>query len=205
MQNHECDLSTSVFVTLPWDTKYNACSPLSFGDQVFGPDEAMNQTQSEPRAEEGEVQHSPSGTADAPQLPSCNPLSPGPSNQEPGSENRPLVTESAVGSETSQQSAEASEVLKEKTRPQPAGVDIMDPVAKDEVSEKQIETDSETQRVKGCSINKSQDTSESEEKPEVQEQDKANLLSDDSKAAETNVDLRSVPETTNVLDRKSVV
>lgn len=201
MQNHGCDLSTSVFVTLPWDTKYNACSPLSFGDQVFGSDEAMNQTRPEPRAEEGEVQHSPSGTADAPQLPSWNPLSPGPSNQEPGSENRPLVTESAVGSETSQQSAEASEVLKEKTktRPQPAGVDIMDPVAKDEVSKKQMETVSETQRVKGCNISKSQDTSESEEKSEVQEKDKANLLSDDSKAAETNVDLRSVPETTNVL------
>lgn len=161
----------------------------------------MNQTESEPKAQEGEVQHSPSGTADAPRLSSCNPLSPCPSNQETGSENRPLVTGSAVGSATSHQSAEASEVLKEKTktRSHPGGEDIMDPVAKDEVSGKQTETVSETQGVKGCDITQSQETSESEEKPEVHEKDTTNVQSEDSKAAETNVDLRSVPEKKNVL------
>lgn len=153
----------------------------------------MSQIESEARAEEGEVQHSSpikgltSGTADAPQLPFGNPSSPG------------LVTESAVGSATSQQSAEASEVLKEKTKigSQPGRENIMDPVAKDKVSETQMDTVSESQVVKDCGISKSQETSEPEEKPEVEEKDTTNA--EDSKAAETNLNLRSVPEKTNVL------
>lgn len=155
--------------------------------------EAVNLIESEARAEEGEVQHSSpikdltSGTADAPQLPFGNPSSPG------------LVTESAVGSATSQWSAEASEVSKEKTKigSQPGGEDIMDPVAKDGVSETQMDTVSESQVVMDCGISKSQETSESEEKPEVEEKDTTNA--EDSKAAETNLNLRSVPEKTNVL------
>lgn len=164
----------------------------------------MDQIETEPRAEEGDTQHSSplkditSGAADAPKLPS----SPGLSNQHPGSENSPLVMESAVGSTASQQSVEAGEVLNEKTATgsQPGGEDVMEPVAKDKVSETKMETVSESEVGKDCGISKSQETSESEEKPVVEEKDlTTNEQSEDLKAVDTNMNLRCVPENTNVL------
>uniref|UniRef100_A0A3Q4B3Z4 Uncharacterized protein n=1 Tax=Mola mola TaxID=94237 RepID=A0A3Q4B3Z4_MOLML len=157
--------------------------------------EAVNQIESEPRAEEGEVQHCSPLKDITSGLPSCNPSSPSLSDPHPGSEKSPLVTESAVGPATSQQSAEESEVLKEKTNSasQPEGGDITDPLAKDEVSETREETISESEVVKDCGNSKSQETSESEEQRLVEE----NMQAEHLKAAETN--LRSAPEKTNVL------
>lgn len=180
---------------------------VHFGYQVFESVEAADQIETEPRAEEGEVQHSSplkditSGTADAPQ-PSCNPSSPDLSNQRTGSENSPLVTELAAGSTTSQQSAEASQVLNEKTKTgsQPGGEQALDPAAKDELSETKMETVSEGEGVKDCGISKSRETSESEEKPEVEEKDgTTHEQSEDLKAVDTNMNLKCVPENTNVL------
>ncbi|XP_028458412.1 small G protein signaling modulator 1 isoform X2 [Perca flavescens] len=170
--------------------------------------EAVDQIETEPKAEEGEVQpNNPlkditSDTADTSQPPSSSPSSTGLSNQCPVSGNSPLVTKSAVGSAPSQHSEEASEVLHDKTTTgsQSGGEDVMDPLAKDEVSETKMETVSEGEVVNDCGISKSRKTSESEEKPEVEEKDiTTNGKSEDLKAVDTNMNLRSVPESTNVL------
>uniref|UniRef100_A0A8D2ZJU3 Small G protein signaling modulator 1-like n=1 Tax=Scophthalmus maximus TaxID=52904 RepID=A0A8D2ZJU3_SCOMX len=108
---------------------------------VFVSVETMDQIESEPRAEEGEVQHSSpakgvtNGAADSPQPLSCNTTSPVLSN--PGLENRPLVSGSAVGSATSQPTAEVSDVLIEKITKgsQPGGMDALESIAKDKISE----------------------------------------------------------------------
>ncbi|XP_070780463.1 small G protein signaling modulator 1 [Enoplosus armatus] len=182
-------------------------SDSSSSAQVFLSVEAVDPIDTESRPEEGELQHSSplkdvaSGTAD-PQLSSCNPSSPGLSNQGPSSENSPLVMESAVGSTTSEQSAEASEVLNEKTTTgsQPAEEDVMEPVAKDKVSETKMETVTESEVVKDCGFSNSQETSESEGKLEVEEKDlTTNDQSEDLKAVATNMNSRCVPENTNVL------
>lgn len=161
---------------------------LFFVYQIFGSVEAVNQTECEPKTE-GELKDI---TADAPQLPSCDPSSPALSSQPPGSEDSPPGTESAVGPASSQQSVEASKVLKEttETEPQLGGDETMQPVAKDEAPEAQMETGSESEVVKDSRIVKSQ---ESEEK------DTTNVQSEDTKAVEATVNLRSVPEKTNVL------
>ncbi|XP_034752377.1 small G protein signaling modulator 1 isoform X2 [Etheostoma cragini] len=175
--------------------------------QVCGSVEAVDQIETEPKAGE-EVQHNnplkdiTSDTVEPSQPPSSSPSSAGLSNQRPVSEKRPLVRKSAVGSATSQQSVEASEVLHDKTTTgsQSGREDVIDPVAKNEVSETKMETVSEGEVVKDCGISKSQETSESEEKPEVEEKDiKTNEKSEDLKAVETKTNLRSVPESTNVL------
>ncbi|XP_027137825.1 small G protein signaling modulator 1 isoform X2 [Larimichthys crocea] len=184
----------------------NSQSDSSSSAQVFGSVEAVDQIETEPTAEEGEVQLSSSlkditsNAADAPELPSCNPSSPGLSNPHPDSENNALVTESAVTSTTSQQSAETSEVLKEKTptESQAGGENVTDPEVKDKVPETEREAVSESKVDKDC--DKSQETSEPDEKPEVEEKDATtNDQSGDLKAVDTNMNLRSVPEKTNVL------
>ncbi|XP_051268848.1 small G protein signaling modulator 1 isoform X1 [Dicentrarchus labrax] len=179
-------------------------SDSSSSAQVFGSVEAVDQIETELRAEEGEIQHTcppkdiTTVTADTPQLPSCNPSSP--SNQHPGPENSPPATESAVGSTTSHQLVEASEVLNEKTTTEPGGEDVIHPVAKDKDSETKMETVSESEVVKDCEITKSQETSEPDKKPEVEENDiTTNEQSGYLKAVDTNMNLRSVPEKTNVL------
>ncbi len=187
-------------ISLLRDRKCIACSPLSFGYQVFGSVEAVDQIETEPSAEEGAVQHSSplkdikSVTADAPQLPS----SPGLSSQHPSSENN--KTEPAVDSTTSQQSAKASEILNEKTitGSQPGEEDVMETVAKDKVSETKMEIVSESEVGKDHGISKARP--ELEEKPEVEEKDvTTNEQSEDLKAVDTNMNLRCVPENTNVL------
>ncbi|XP_044190396.1 small G protein signaling modulator 1 isoform X1 [Thunnus albacares] len=187
----------------------NSQSDSSSSTQVFASVEAVDQSETEPRPEEGEIQHSspvkdiPKDTADSPQLPSCDPSSPSLSNLPTGSASSPPVTESAVGSTTSQQSAEASEVLNEQstTGSQPAGEDALDLVAKDKVLEtERMETVSESDAVEDSGISKSQEISEAEEKPEVVEKDTTtNEQSEVSKAVDTNMNLRSAPENTNVL------
>ncbi|XP_054468411.1 small G protein signaling modulator 1 [Anoplopoma fimbria] len=177
---------------------------ISSGPQVFESVEAVDQIETEPRVEEGETQQSSplkditSGTADIPKLPSSSPSSPGLSNQHPGSENSPIVTESADGAATPQQS-EASQVLHENTTTgsQSEGMDVMDPVAKAEISETKMEKVSEGEKDKDCGISELQETSESKEKPEVEE--KKSEKSEDLKAVDTNMNLRSIPESTNVL------
>ena len=162
---------------------------------MFGSVEGVHQIESEPRAEEGEVKHCSPLKDITSGLPSCNTSSPSLSDPCPRSEKSPLVTESAVGPATSQQSAEESEDLKEKSNSasQPEGGDITDPVAKDEVSETREETVSESEVVKDGGNSKSQETSESEKQLLVEE----NMQVEHLKAAETN--LRSAPEKTNVL------
>ncbi|XP_068562271.1 small G protein signaling modulator 1 isoform X1 [Cebidichthys violaceus] len=176
----------------------------SSSTQVFESVEAVDQIETEPRLEEGEAQQSSplkettSGTADTPQLPSSSPSSPGLSNQHLDSENSLLVTESAVGAATAQQS-EASQVTHEKptTGSQSGGEDVMDPVAKAEISETKMEKVPEGEMVKDCGISKLQETSESKEKPELEET--KSEKSEDLKAVDTNMNLRSIPESTNVL------
>ncbi|KAM8744309.1 small G protein signaling modulator 1 isoform 1-T2 [Acanthopagrus schlegelii] len=176
--------------------------------QVFGSVEAVDQIEIEPMAVEGETQHSSPlkditcGTAEAPQPPSGNPSSPSLSNQCPESKNSPLGTESAVGSTTSQQTAEASEVLKEKitTEAQPGGEDVKDAAAKEEVSETKMETVSDGEVVKDCGIANSKEMPESEVKAGVEEKEiTPNEPSEDVKEVDTSLNLRSVPEKTNVL------
>uniref|UniRef100_A0A3B4V7V8 Small G protein signaling modulator 1-like n=1 Tax=Seriola dumerili TaxID=41447 RepID=A0A3B4V7V8_SERDU len=187
--------------------KCAACSPLFFGYQLFGSVEAVDQIESGPRPEEGEVKHSSpvkdisNGTADSPQLPSLNPSSPDLSNQHPGLENSTPVTESTVGPTTSQPSAEASEVLNEKitTGSQPEGTYVMDPAAKDKISEtEKMETVSEHEAAGETGSSRSKETSEAEEKPEVEEKDiTTNEQSKDLKEVDTNMNIRSAPENTN--------
>ncbi|XP_034458782.1 small G protein signaling modulator 1 isoform X1 [Hippoglossus hippoglossus] len=175
--------------------------------QVFESVEAVDQIASEPRPEEGAVQHcSPvkddtSTTAASPQIPSFNASSPGLSN--PGLENRPLVTESADGSKTAHSTAAASDVLNEniKAGSQPGGTDVVEPVAKDKVSEmEKMETVSQKEVVEDKEVSESKETSEAEKKPEVEEKDLAtNEPSKDFKAVDTNMNIRSAPENTNVL------
>ncbi|XP_040013940.1 small G protein signaling modulator 1 isoform X2 [Xiphias gladius] len=178
-------------------------SDSSSSVQVFGSVEAVDQIESEPRPEKGEVQHSSpvkditNGTADSSQLPSFNPSSPGLSNQRPGLENKLLVPESAVGSTTSKPSAE---VLNEEITTGGETND-MDPAAKDKISEiEKMEKLSESDVVVDTGISKSKETSEAEEKPEVQGKDiTTNEQSNDLKAVDTNMNIRSAPENTNVL------
>uniref|UniRef100_A0A4W6CZC1 Small G protein signaling modulator 1b n=1 Tax=Lates calcarifer TaxID=8187 RepID=A0A4W6CZC1_LATCA len=175
---------------------------------VFGSVEAVDQIESEPRAEEGEVEHSSpvkditNGTAESTQLPSLNPTSPDPSNEHVASENKPLVTEPAVGSTTSQPLAEASEVLNEKitTGSQPGGLNVMDPAAKEKVSDiEKMETVPESEVVQDTEISKSKETSEAEDKAKVEEKDiTMNEQSKDLKGVDTNMNIRA-PENTNVL------
>ncbi|XP_023275431.1 small G protein signaling modulator 1-like isoform X1 [Seriola lalandi dorsalis] len=184
-------------------------SDSSSSAQLFGSVEAVDQIESGPRPEEGEVKHSSpvkdisNGTADSLQLPSLNPSSPDLSNQHPGSENSPPVTESTVGPSTSQPSAEASEVLNEKitTGSQPEGTDVMDPAAKDKISEtEKMETVSEHEAAGETGSSRSKETSEAEEKPEEEEKDiTTNEQSKDLKEVDTNMNIRSAPENTNVL------
>uniref|UniRef100_A0A4W6CZ91 Small G protein signaling modulator 1b n=1 Tax=Lates calcarifer TaxID=8187 RepID=A0A4W6CZ91_LATCA len=183
-------------------------SDSSSSVQVFGSVEAVDQIESEPRAEEGEVEHSSpvkditNGTAESTQLPSLNPTSPDPSNEHVASENKPLVTEPAVGSTTSQPLAEASEVLNEKitTGSQPGGLNVMDPAAKEKVSDiEKMETVPESEVVQDTEISKSKETSEAEDKAKVEEKDiTMNEQSKDLKGVDTNMNIRA-PENTNVL------
>ncbi|XP_019937177.2 small G protein signaling modulator 1 isoform X1 [Paralichthys olivaceus] len=182
-------------------------SDSSSGAQVFELVEAVDQIESEPRPEEGDVQHcSPvkedkEDTAASPQLPSINASSPGLSN--PGLENRPLVTETADGSTTTHSSAGASDDLNEniKAGSQPGGTDVMDPVAKDKVSEiEKIETVSQNEVVEDKEVSESKEISEAEEKKVEEEKDlTTNEQSKDFKAVDTNMNIRSAPENTNVL------
>ncbi|XP_035465016.2 small G protein signaling modulator 1 isoform X2 [Scophthalmus maximus] len=182
-------------------------SDSSSSAQVFVSVETMDQIESEPRAEEGEVQHSSpakgvtNGAADSPQPLSCNTTSPVLSN--PGLENRPLVSGSAVGSATSQPTAEVSDVLIEKITKgsQPGGMDALESIAKDKISEmEKMETVSQNAVVEDNGDSKSKGTFEAEDKPEVEEKD---ITTDDqlkdSKAVDTNMNIRSAPENTNVL------
>ncbi|KAM6975110.1 small G protein signaling modulator 1 isoform 2-T2 [Tautogolabrus adspersus] len=178
----------------------NSQSDSSSSAQVFGSVEAVDQIAMKPNSEVGEDQHSSpvkegtSTSADTPQLPPCNPFSIDLSNQQPGSENQ---LESAVGSATSLQPEEASEVLNEKAKAatELSTEDVMDLAAKDKVLETKVETVSESAVVKD-----SGETSESKEKPADDEEDKAtNEQTDDSKAVDTNMNLRCAPENTNVL------
>ncbi|XP_040914833.1 small G protein signaling modulator 1-like [Toxotes jaculatrix] len=171
-------------------------SDSSSSAQVFGSVEAVDQIESEPRPEEGEVQHS------SPVKDPFTPSSPDLSNQRSGSENRPLETESAVGSTTSQSSAEASEVLNEKitTGSQPEETDFMDSVDKDKISEMERMEAVSSEVAEDTGISKSKETSKPEEKPEVEVKDiTAAEQSEDLKAVDANTNLRAAPENTNVL------
>uniref|UniRef100_UPI0037E73790 small G protein signaling modulator 1 n=1 Tax=Semicossyphus pulcher TaxID=241346 RepID=UPI0037E73790 len=194
-------ISTDSSLCSSSDQNAHSQSESSSSVQVFGSVEAVDQIETEPRAEEGEGQLSSplkeatSGTTDSAQLPSCSPSSPGLSNQHPGSENKPTATESDVGSATSLQLLAASEVLNEKTTTtsEASGEEVMDSVVEDKASETKMETVSESEVVKD-----SQETSESKEKPSADEKD-TQELSEDLKAVDTNMNLRCVPEKTNVL------
>lgn len=151
---------------------------VSFVFQVFESVEAVNPI--ELRADEGAAQQhgaqledTPSGAGDAPQLPSCRQPSPVPSDQCAGSENSPLPAVAAV------ESAEASNI---PTKPA-----VMER-HKDEISE----AGSESETVKRCGVVEGSDS----RLRCHQEGNMPDVLCE-TQAAETNS--RSAPEKTNVL------
>ncbi|XP_069028758.1 small G protein signaling modulator 1 isoform X1 [Embiotoca jacksoni] len=192
-------------------------SDSSSSAQIFELVEAADQTETESRAEQGEVHHSSpvkdvqNETIDSPRLPSCNPSPLGLSDQCPGSDNSPPVTESAVGSTTSQQTAETSEVFSEETaagsqpvKSQPTTSEsgrerVKDPVTKDKAETQKTEMVSESEGDQEIGISKSKETSKAEEKAEAEEKDTTQELSEVLKAVDTNINLKSAPDNTNVL------
>ncbi|XP_030599111.1 small G protein signaling modulator 1 isoform X2 [Archocentrus centrarchus] len=176
----------------------------SSSPQVFESVDAGDQAERESRAEEEEAaQHSGAGkairngTTDKPQLPSSTPSSPDLSNQRPDSDN-------SHPESVSQQTAEASEVCSEEptaesqpgksqlTRCQSGGEDVKDAVAK---SEAKMEMVSES-----VVAQESKDKSEAEEKAEVEEKDQTKHgLSEVLKSIDTDINLKTAPENTNVL------
>ncbi|KAL6096906.1 sgsm1 [Pungitius sinensis] len=168
------------------------CSSTQVSELV----EAVDQIETELKVGEGEAQQSTplkdvtSGAAEGPS-------SPGVSNQHPSSGNSPLVTEAALGAATPQQSEASQRVSHEKPTPgsQSGGEDMMEPGAKAEISETEMENVSEGEMVKDSEISKS--TTDSKEKPELEE--RKYEKSEDFKAGDTKMNLRSIPESTNVL------
>uniref|UniRef100_A0AAQ4QZA9 Small G protein signaling modulator 1b n=1 Tax=Gasterosteus aculeatus aculeatus TaxID=481459 RepID=A0AAQ4QZA9_GASAC len=158
--------------------------------------EAVDQIGTELKVGEGEAQQSTplkdvtSGTADSPS-------SPGASTQHPSSANSPLETETAAGAATSQPSEASQQVLHEKptTGSQSGGEETMEPGAKAVISEAKMENVSEGEMVKDSGI--SELTTESKEEPELEE--RKSEKSEDFKAVDTKYNLRSIPESTNVL------
>ncbi|XP_022050326.2 small G protein signaling modulator 1 isoform X1 [Acanthochromis polyacanthus] len=181
----------------------------SCSEKVFESVEASDQAETESRAEEGETQRSspvktiPNETTESQQLPACKPSSPDPSNQRP--DNSLPATESAVGSTATPQTAETSEVCREET---PAGSqpvenqltagesgreDVKNPAAEDKTELPKMETVSESEVTEEPGISKSNEKSEAE----VEENDA--LTPDVLKEVDTNMNLKSAPDNTNVL------
>ncbi|XP_040053198.2 small G protein signaling modulator 1 isoform X1 [Gasterosteus aculeatus] len=180
----------------PPNTHTQSDSISSGTQQVSELVEAVDQIGTELKVGEGEAQQSTplkdvtSGTADSPS-------SPGASTQHPSSANSPLETETAAGAATSQPSEASQQVLHEKptTGSQSGGEDTMEPGAKAVISEAKMENVSEGEMVKDSGI--SELTTESKEEPELEE--RKSEKSEDFKAVDTKYNLRSIPESTNIL------
>ncbi|XP_026153637.1 small G protein signaling modulator 1 [Mastacembelus armatus] len=168
--------------------------------QAFGLNwiEAVDQIEADPRPED-EVQHSspvkdiPNATADSPHLLPCDPTSPDFSNQHPDAEK---TTEIAA----SQQSAEESDILNEKitTASQSGREDVLGPESRNKVSETEmVKSVSEGELAEDTGVSRPKETSAAEEKPE--DDDTAHEASNILKAVDTNINLKSAPEKTNVL------
>uniref|UniRef100_A0A7N8XCA3 Small G protein signaling modulator 1b n=1 Tax=Mastacembelus armatus TaxID=205130 RepID=A0A7N8XCA3_9TELE len=160
--------------------------------------EAVDQIEADPRPED-EVQHSspvkdiPNATADSPHLLPCDPTSPDFSNQHPDAEK---TTEIAA----SQQSAEESDILNEKitTASQSGREDVLGPESRNKVSETEmVKSVSEGELAEDTGVSRPKETSAAEEKPE--DDDTAHEASNILKAVDTNINLKSAPEKTNVL------
>uniref|UniRef100_A0A3Q3JCL8 Small G protein signaling modulator 1b n=1 Tax=Monopterus albus TaxID=43700 RepID=A0A3Q3JCL8_MONAL len=169
---------------------------FSFVGQVFGSVEAVDQPELSPE----EARHSravkdnPNDITASPQLPSHNSPSPDLSNQHPRSESSSLVIETTVESTT--------EVLNEiiTTESQLGGDTVKDPVDEDKVSEtEKMERAPESKLAEDAGISKSKETSAAEEKHEEEKNKTTHGPSKGSKAGDTNINVKSPPENTNVL------
>nr|XP_020474261.1 small G protein signaling modulator 1-like isoform X2 [Monopterus albus] len=163
---------------------------------VFGSVEAVDQPELSPE----EARHSravkdnPNDITASPQLPSHNSPSPDLSNQHPRSESSSLVIETTVESTT--------EVLNEiiTTESQLGGDTVKDPVDEDKVSEtEKMERAPESKLAEDAGISKSKETSAAEEKHEEEKNKTTHGPSKGSKAGDTNINVKSPPENTNVL------
>uniref|UniRef100_A0A7N9AR55 Small G protein signaling modulator 1b n=1 Tax=Mastacembelus armatus TaxID=205130 RepID=A0A7N9AR55_9TELE len=136
--------------------------------------EAVDQIEADPRPED-EVQHN------SPHLLPCDPTSPDFSNQHPDS-------------------AEESDILNEKitTASQSGREDVLGPESRNKVSETEmVKSVSEGELAEDTGVSRPKETSAAEEKPE--DDDTAHEASNILKAVDTNINLKSAPEKTNVL------
>ncbi|XP_041826648.1 small G protein signaling modulator 1 isoform X1 [Melanotaenia boesemani] len=159
----------------------NSQSDSSSSAQVFESVEA------ESRAEKEETQQgSPVKTTDGPQLPSCDPSSPGALDEHPGSDSNSHVNESNIEPSISQQTAETSEVFSgEAAAGEKSQLTLNESEAENEVQKMDTELESETK------IGEPNKTSESESKDVTTD----GVL----KSLDTNMNLKSAPGNTNVL------
>lgn len=175
-------------------------SDSSSSAQVFESVDAGDQAERESRAEEEEAQHSGAGkairngTTDKPQLPSSTPSSPDLSNQRPDSDNSHPESVSQQTAEvcSEEPTAESQPGKSQFTRCQSGGEDVKDAVTK---SEAKMETVSES-----VVAHEPKEKSEAEGKAEVEEKDQAKHgLSEVLKSIDTDINLKTAPENTNVL------
>ncbi|CAG5867454.1 unnamed protein product [Menidia menidia] len=164
----------------------NSQSDSSSSAQVFESVEADS------RPEEKETQQSsPVKTTDGPQLSSCNSSSPGVSNENPGSDNNPPVTDSMVAHSTSQQTAEMPKIISNETTAGEKDLLTLDEShGKDAGHEMDSKIESKVELE--ARIGKSKEPSEEEDK---------DLTTDGVlKSVDTNMNLKSVPGNTNILE-----
>ncbi|KAM6902211.1 small G protein signaling modulator 1 [Xenentodon cancila] len=170
----------------------NSQSESSSSEQVF----VLAETES--RAEEEETQHSSLVKAtDGPQLGLCNLSAPSVSNQPPGADCDLLVTESTIKPTTSL-TADAPEVLSGETSAEEksqlptcgsGGQEVKQSAVKNEAAAQKTDTELENEEAVEMTAVKSKEISEAEAKDATTH----------VKAVDTNMNLKSAPENTNVL------
>ncbi|XP_029940921.1 small G protein signaling modulator 1 isoform X2 [Salarias fasciatus] len=188
----------------------NSHSDSSSSAQVFESAEAMDEVDAESRAEDGEPQRgiavnvTSNETSENPQLPS------GLSNQgASGLDSIAPATEGTAESEASRHTVESSDVFTEEipaeSQPEKSelvtcesgGEDMKDPVLNDQSAIEKMETVSESEDVQEAGIIKSKETPEPEKIEVVEGKD---VSADElTGAVDTNMNLKSAPESTNVL------
>ncbi|XP_047426215.1 small G protein signaling modulator 1-like isoform X2 [Mugil cephalus] len=196
----------------------NSQSDSSSSAQVFESVEA-DPVETGPRAEEGvATQVSPvktilNKTTDSPQDPSCKPSPADMSNQRPDSSpplDEPTVASTASVQETtevlSEETTAVSEPVKSEITPRESGgEDVKDSAAKDKDMIEKVEVVSESEVVSETGISESKETSEAEEKAEAEDKDTTQVQSGALKSVDTNMNLKSASENTNVLKLETEV
>ncbi|KAF7666300.1 hypothetical protein LDENG_00114080 [Lucifuga dentata] len=193
--------------------------------QVFGSVEGVDQIETEPRPEEEELQPS-SPVKETPHDSAQPPVDlspPGLSDQCPSLDNSPPLSDSAVGSTTSQQTPKSSEGSSEAgSMPERSqlpvcgsGEDEMQPVSKEEAPMTEKTNITQSDVVEDSEIRKTQEAPEAKyddkeairslRDAEVEEEVTTNELSKVLKAVDTNIDLKTAPENTNIVKLETEV